>query len=193
MNICVFGAASSEIDKKYIDAVEYMGERLAQMGHNLVFGAGAQGLMGAAARGFKKGGARITGVIPTFFKEADVEVIYDDCDNLIFTETMHERKAKMEDMADAFIVAPGGIGTFEELFEIMTLKQLGRHKKAIAIYNIDGYYDSMEAMLEHSIDERFVKENCKMLYSYFSDLESMIDYIQADIQVDFTIKQLKDG
>ncbi len=193
MNICVFGAASSEIDKKYIDAVEHMGEKLAKKGHNLVFGAGAQGLMGAAARGFKKGGAKITGVIPTFFKEADVEVIYDDCDELIFTETMHERKAKMEDLADAFIIAPGGIGTFEELFEVMTLKQLGRHKKAIAIYNIDGYYDSMAAMLEHSIEERFVKENCKLLYSYFSDLDSMIDYIQADIQVDFTIKQLKDG
>ncbi len=193
MNICVFGAASSEIDEKYIKAVELMGERLAQKGHNLVFGAGAQGLMGAAARGFKKGGAKITGVIPTFFKEADVEIIYDDCDDLIFTETMRERKAKMEDLADAFIIAPGGIGTFEELFEVMTLKQLGRHKKAIAIYNIDGYYDSMEAMLEHSIEERFVKENCKLLYSYFSDLESMIDYIQADIQVDFTIKQLKDG
>ncbi|MCH5320593.1 MAG: TIGR00730 family Rossman fold protein [Eubacterium sp.] len=193
MNICVFGAASSEIDKKYKDAVEHMGERLAQEGHNLVFGAGTHGLMGAAARGFKKGGGRITGVIPTFFKEADVEVIYNDCDDLIFTETMHERKAKMEELADAFIITPGGIGTFEEFFEVLTLKQLGRHKKAIAIYNIDGYYDSLQVMLEHLIKERFLKENCKMLYSCFSDLESMIDYIQADIQVDFTVKQLKDG
>lgn len=193
MNICVFGAASSEIDKKYKDAVGVMGERLAQEGHNLVFGAGTHGLMGAAARGFKKGGGKITGVIPTFFKEADVEVIYTDCDDLIFTETMHERKAKMEELADAFIITPGGIGTFEEFFEVLTLKQLGRHKKPIAIYNIDGYYDSLQAMLEHSIKERFLKENCKMLYGSFSDIESMIDYIQADVQVDFTVKQLKDG
>lgn len=193
MNICVFGAASSEIDNKYIKSVEIMGEELASAGHNLVFGAGGQGLMGAAARGFKKGGAEITGVIPEFFKDAEIEAIYDKCDNLIYTDSMRERKGKMEDLADAFIIVPGGIGTFEELFEVLTLKQLGRHKKAIAIYNIDGYYDAMESMLEHSIDENFVKENCKMLYSSFSNLQSMIDYLDANIQVDFTVKQLKDG
>ncbi|MDE5985053.1 MAG: TIGR00730 family Rossman fold protein [Eubacterium sp.] len=193
MNICVFGAASSEIDEKYVTAVEKMGEELAQRGHNLVFGAGGQGLMGAAARGFKKGKAHIIGVIPEFFKEAEVEVIYEECDELIYTDTMRERKAKMEDLADAFIIVPGGIGTFEELFEVLTLKQLGRHKKAIALYNVDGYYDSMESMLEHSIDEHFVRENCKMLYSIFSDLQSMIDYLEADIQIDFTVKQLKNG
>ncbi len=193
MNICVFGAASSEIDSKYIDAVEQMGESLANAGHALVFGAGGQGLMGAAARGFKKGKASITGIIPEFFKEADIELIYDDCDTLIYTETMHQRKAKMEELADAFIIVPGGIGTFEELFEVLTLKQLARHKKPIAIYNIDGYYNALELMLEHSTDERFVKENCKLLYSVFNDLQSMIDYLQADIQIDFTVSQLKDG
>ena len=149
--------------------------------------------MGAAARGFKKGNAKITGIIPEFFKEADIEAIYEECDELIYTESMRERKAKMEEMADAFIIVPGGIGTFEELFEVLTLKQLGRHKKAIVIYNVDGYYDSMESMLDHSIEEHFVKENCKMLYSVFADLQSMIDYLEADIQVDFTVKQLKDG
>lgn len=193
MNICVFGAASSEIDDKYIKAVELMGETLAKSGHNLVFGAGGQGLMGAAARGFKKGNAKITGIIPVFFKDADIEAIYEECDELIYTESMRERKAKMEELADAFIIVPGGIGTFEELFEVLTLKQLGRHKKAIVIYNVDGYYDSMESMLDHSIEEHFVKENCKMLYSVFADLQSMIDYLEADIQVDFTVKQLKDG
>lgn len=193
MNICVFGAASSEIDDKYIKAVELMGETLAKAGHNLVFGAGGQGLMGAAARGFKKGNAKLVGVIPEFFKDADIEAIYEECDELIYTDSMRERKAKMEELADAFIIVPGGIGTFEELFEVLTLKQLGRHKKAIVIYNVDGYYDSMESMLDHSIDEHFVRENCKMLYSVFADLQSMIDYLEADIQVDFTVKQLKDG
>lgn len=193
MNICVFGAASSEIDSKYIDAVEAMGEQLAKRGHNLVFGAGANGLMGAAARGFKNGGATVTGVIPEFFQDAHIEEIYSNCDELIFTQTMHERKAKMEDMADVFIIVPGGIGTFEELFEVMTLKQLGRHEKVITIYNIDGYYDSLESMLLHSIDENFVRENCRLLYSCFSDLSSMMDYIEADIQVDLSVKQLKDG
>lgn len=193
MNICVFGAASNDIDKKYIEAVELMGEKLADDGHNLIFGAGGQGLMGAAARGFKKGNARITGVIPHFFREADVELIYTECDELIFTDTMRERKAIMEDKSDAFIIVPGGIGTFEEFFEVLTLKQLGRHKKPIAIYNIDGYYDSMEAMLNNSVEEKFVYETCKTLYEYVTDAETLIKYIDENKQYDYSIKDLKNG
>ena len=193
MNICVFGAASNTIDKKYMLAVEEMGTQLAQSGHNLVFGAGGQGLMGAAARGFKKGGAKITGVIPEFFKEAGIEAIYDKCDRLIQTDSMRERKAEMENRADAFVIVPGGIGTFEEMFEVLTLKQLGRHNKTIAVYNIDGYYDSMESMLDHSIGENFVKESCKLLYGIFSDLPSLIDYVEADKHFDLDVSQLKDG
>lgn len=191
MNICVFGAASRLIDEKYIKAIEIMGETLANEGHNLVFGAGGQGLMGAAARGFKKGGAKIIGVIPNFFKEADVEPIYDKCDELIFTETMRERKATMEDKADAFVVVPGGIGTFEELFEILTLKQLGRHKKPIAIYNCDGYYDAMEEMLNNSIKEKFVNETCKTIYHYADNLDSLIGYINDNKQCNYSMEQLK--
>lgn len=193
MNICVFGAASNDIDVKYINAVELMGEMLAKDGHNLVFGAGGQGLMGAAARGFKKGKSKIVGVIPKFFKEADVELIYKDCDELIFTDTMSERKTIMEDRADAFIVVPGGIGTFEELFEVLTLKQLDRHKKPIAIYNIDGYYDSMEAMLNNSIKEKFVYETCKTLYEYVTSIDDLIKYIDENKQYNYSIKDLKNG
>jgi len=193
MNICIFGAASSEIDEEYVKAVEKLAQELAQRGHNLVFGAGACGLMGAAARGFKKGGAKITGVIPEFFRDAQIEAIYYDCDELIYTESMHERKAKMEELADAFIIVPGGIGTFEELFEIMTLKQLARHNKPIAVYNINGYYDKMEEMLSHAVKESFIRENCQMLYMYFTQPEGLTDYIEADISLDFSVKQLKDG
>lgn len=193
MNICIFGAASSEIDDKYIKAVENLAQQLANSGHNLVFGAGGQGLMGAAARGFRAGGAKITGVIPEFFKDADIEAIYDDCDELIYTDTMRERKATMERRADAFITVPGGIGTFEELFEVLTLKQLGRHDKPIIIYNCDGYYSALEAMLDNAIDQHFVKENCRLLYGCFSDVQSIIDYLSADIKMDFSVKQLKDG
>ncbi len=193
MNICIFGAASSEIDAEYVEAVEKLAQELAERGHNLVFGAGACGLMGAAARGFKKGGAKITGVIPEFFKDAQIEAIYYDCDKLIYTESMHERKAKMEELADAYIIVPGGIGTFEELFEIMTLKQLARHNKPIAVYNINGYYDKMEEMLRHAVKESFIRENCQMLYMYFTQSEGLTDYIEADISLDFSVKQLKDG
>lgn len=193
MNICVFGAASSEIDYKYINSVEKMGERLAEQGHNLVFGAGAQGLMGAAARGFKKGGARITGVIPEFFKDADIEAIYTDCDELIFTQTMRERKAEMENRSDVFVIAPGGIGTFEEFFEVLTLKQLGRHTKPIAIYNIDGYYDAMEAMFNNSVREKFVYDSCRSLYRYVTDIEGMLSYIDENNPSDYSVKDMKNG
>lgn len=191
MNICVFGAASNEIDKKYMDDIERMAEKLAKDGHNLVFGAGGQGLMGAAARGFKKGGAKITGVIPTFFKEAEIEAIYDECDELIYTDTMRERKAVMEDKADAFVIVPGGIGTFEELFEVLTLKQLGRHSKPIAIYNCKGYYDKMEAMLNTSIEEGFVRHTCKEIYSYVDNADKLISYINNNNHCDYTVSELK--
>lgn len=191
MNICIFGAASSEIDKKYIEDVELMSEKLAEDGHSLVFGAGGQGLMGAAARGFKKGGAKITGVIPTFFKEAQVEAIYEECDELIYTDTMRERKALMEDKADAFVIVPGGIGTFEELFEVLTLKQLGRHNKPIAIYNCRGYYDKMEAMLNTSIEEGFVRHTCKEIYSYVNNTDELLKYINDNNHCDYTVSELK--
>lgn len=193
MRICVFGAASNEIENEYIETVEKMGKALAERGHDLVFGAGGSGLMGAAARGFTQGGGNIIGVIPHFFKEAAIEAIYDKCDELIYTDTMRERKAKMEDEAEAFIIVPGGIGTFEEFYEVLTLKQLGRHDKPIAIYNINGYYESTKLMLEHSVKEGFVKENCKYLYGYFDSFDEMIDYIEANKKYDFSVNDLKNG
>ena len=122
--MCLWGS-QYEIDPSYVAEVEKLGAMLVQRGHELVFGAGGNGLMGAAARGVKNAGGHITGVIPSFFREETIESIFDKCDELIYTETMRERKAKMEELADAFLVVPGGIGTFEELFEVMTLKQLG--------------------------------------------------------------------
>ena len=104
MKICVFGAASAHIDNIYIRAVEELGEKMAKRGHSLVFGAGATGLMGAAARGVKRGGGKIHGVIPDFFRDEEVEAIYEGCDKITYTENMSERKREMEDEADAFII-----------------------------------------------------------------------------------------
>lgn len=191
MNICVFGAASKTIDDKYITAVEQMGEYLAKRGHNLVFGAGCTGSMGAAGRGFKKGGGTIHGVIPSFFKEDLNEFVNWECDELTYTETMRERKAVMEDLADCFIITPGGIGTFEELFEVLTLKQLGRHRKPIAILNVDGYYNPLNEAVEHGIKGGFIKENCRALYAFFTDFEEMAEYLENDDMQGLTINDLK--
>lgn len=166
MKICIFGAASAHIDDKYIAPVEELGEKLAKKGHSLVFGAGATGLMGAAARGVKRGGGFIHGVIPEFFLDEGVEVIYDQCNKMTRTKTMSERKKIMEDEAEAFIVAPGGIGTFEEFFEVLTLKQLGRHNKAIVILNTDGYYDDLEKFMQSVAERKFITFKCNEMYAY---------------------------
>ena len=191
MKICVFGAASDLIDKNYIDMTEQLSYKLAQRGHELVFGAGANGLMGAAARGFKKAGSKITGIIPDFFKTETVEVIYDKCDELIFTDSMRERKKLMEDKAEAFVVVPGGIGTLEELFEIITLKQLARHKKPIAFYNINNYYDGLIDFLNHCEKEQFIREGCHNLYLATDNKDELIEYIENDEPFELGLKDLK--
>ncbi len=193
MRICVYGSASTNIDKKYVEETEKMGKILADRDHNLVFGGGGNGLMGAAARGFRKGGAHIVGVIPRFFVREEVEEICDICDELITPETMRERKLIMEDMADAFIVTPGGIGTLEEFFEILTLKQLCRHNKPIALYDQFGYYTETETLIKASIEKMFIKDKCKELYFISDNLDEIIEYIETPVISQRSVKELKDG
>ena len=177
MNICVYGASSNAIAKKYIDAVEALGQEMGKRGHGLVFGGGDSGAMGAAARGCVKGGApAILGIAPSFFKVDGV--LYQSCTEMIHTTTMRERKQLLEDRSDAFVIAPGGIGTYDEFFEILTLKQLGRHNKPIVIYNVDGYYDLMLAMLRQTAKEDFMNESTMDLYKVFEDPHAVIDYIE---------------
>lgn len=176
MTICVYGASSELIDREYITVTEELGRKMAKRGHSLVYGAGAQGLMGAVARGMYEEGGTIVGVAPSFFNVDGV--LFENCTEMISTETMRQRKQIMEDRADCFIMTPGGIGTFEEFFEILTLKQLARHKKAIAVLNINGYYDAMEKMMQGAIDGKFMKPECRSLYKIFTDIDEMLDYLE---------------
>lgn len=193
MKICVFGAASAHIDGKYIKLVEELGEKLAKRGHSLVFGCGGSGLMGAAARGVKRGGGYIHGVVPKFFRDEKVEQLFDKCDKISFTDTMAERKKLMEDEADSFIVVPGGIGTFEEFFEVLTLKQLGRHDKAIAIYNIDGYYDNLEKFMKEVAERKFITFKAYEMYSYFDKADEILDYLENYVPDGTPWQKLKIG
>ncbi len=190
MKICVYGAASAVLDEKYIIKTEELGRKMARRGHDLVFGAGTNGLMGAVARGVYEGHGEIIGVVPRFFNVDGA--LFDDCDEMIRTDTMRQRKQIMEDKADAFIMTPGGIGTFEEFFEILTLKQLGRHTKAVAILNIDGYYDGMAEMVEHAIREKFIRSELKNLYKVFEDVDELLDYIENYEPKKFNILDVKD-
>ena len=157
MNVTLYGAASESIDRIYIDRVEELGLALANEGHTMIFGGGASGLMGAAARGMQKGKGKIIGVIPHFIHE--FEPVYDGCTELIHTETMAERKDEMEGLADAFIIVPGGIGTFDELFQILTLKVLKQHDKPIILYNIHGFWDGMLSVIGTDIFKGFISKS----------------------------------
>ena len=176
MNICVYGASSSTIDKIYIQEVERLGEVIAERGHGVVFGGGASGCMGAAARGARRRGGAVLGVAPTFFNVDGV--LFPDCTDFISTETMRERKYYLEEKSDGFVISPGGIGTFDEFFEILTLKQLARHNKPIVIFNVNGYYDSILRMMEESIEKDFVQEGVRELYTVLDDAEQVVRYIE---------------
>ena len=169
MNICIYGASSSSIAKSYINPTEELGEKMAKRGHSLVYG--------AAARGVLKGGGKIIGVVPAFFKVDGV--LFDDCTEMIFTDTMRERKGIMEEKSDAFIMTPGGLGTYDEFFEILTLKQLGKHTKPIAVFNINGYFDPLRAVLENAVNKQFMSPQSLRLCEFFDRPDRLLDYLEG--------------
>ena len=189
MNICVYGAASKTIDAQFTEVGHALGCLLAQHGYGLVFGGGDNGMMGAVAPGTHDGGGRIIGVAPRFFNVDGV--LYPHCDELIYTDTMRERKQKMEDLSGAFIVTPGGIGTFEEFFEILTLKQLGRTKKPLVILNTAGYYDNMLAMLRRTIDSNFMSAKTLDLFGIVDTPEQAIEYIEHYVEQEVDVEELR--
>ena len=174
--VCVFGSSSEAIDRRFLDAAYSLGASIYKRGEGLIFGAGKYGVMGAVARGYMSGGGVPTGVSPHFFKKRNV--LLREC-RLVFTDTMRERKALMEDKSDAFIICAGGIGTLEEFFEVITLKQLGRHQKPIVIYNTRGFYDPMIDMMEQSVAQHFMSANVHRLYSVADSLEQVWEQLET--------------
>ena len=175
MNICIYGASSRKLAKEYYDAAEALGALMARQGHTLVFGGGQEGIMGAVARGAHAHGGKIIGIAPRFFDRPGI--LFEECTEFIYTDTMRERKALMEEHSEAFMVLPGGIGTYEEFFEMLTLKQLGRHNKPMVMLNTRGYYDPMAAMLQNTVDEGFMSADCLELYGVCNSPAEALDYI----------------
>ena len=190
MNICVYGASSESIDKIYLDTAYELGSEIAKRGHTVVYGGGGNGVMGATARGARDNGGKIIGIAPSFFLVDGV--LFKDCTEFVYTETMRERKKILEERSDGFIIAPGGIGTFDEFFEILTLKQLERHNKPIAIFNVNGYYDHMLEMLRKTAESNFMREKSMELFECFTDIGEMLDYIATYDEPPMDIRELKD-
>ncbi len=174
-NICVYASASDNVDNKYFTIAENIGRLLAREGYNLVFGGGTVGLMGACARGFHKENKKVISVIPEFLKLPGV--YYEESDECYVTESMRKRKRIMEDLSEGFVVLPGGFGTYEELMEIITLKQLGRHNKPVVVVNSFGFYNKLNEIFHFLVEEKFTQEKYLSL-CYFAENEKVaVEYI----------------
>jgi uncharacterized protein (TIGR00730 family) len=153
-SLCIYCGSRPGENPLFADAARAVGHWIGQHGGQLVYGGGSGGLMGTVARATAEAGGRVVGVIPQSL--VDREFANRDCDELHIVQTMHERKALMAERSGAFLALPGGIGTFEELFEVWTWRQLGYHDKPIGLLNAAGYYDGLLTFLHHSVQSGFM-------------------------------------
>jgi cytokinin riboside 5'-monophosphate phosphoribohydrolase len=176
MHLTVFSSSSDAIDPAFFEVASELGGTIARRGDTLVYGGTKVGLMGAAARAAVENGAKVIGVIPRYMVEKGID--FGDCE-MHLTRDLRDRKAKMEALGDAFIVLPGGFGTLEELLEILTLKQLRQHEKAIVILNANGFFDPLAHLFEHVFRQRFAKETTRALYHFSTSVADVFAYLDA--------------
>ncbi|WP_437995540.1 TIGR00730 family Rossman fold protein [Sorangium sp. So ce185] len=175
--ICVYCGSSAGASPAYRAAAVQVGELLAARGIGLVYGGGHVGLMGAVADAVLAAGGEAIGVIPHFLNQREIE--HRGLTELHVVETMHERKAKMAALSDAFIALPGGIGTLEELFEVWTWTQLGSQEKPVGLLDVAGYYRPLIAFLDHVVAERFLKPGHRAMLQVESDAEALLGLLAA--------------
>lgn len=175
--ICVYCGSSMGYDRIYQQKAEALGNALYESGCELLYGGGSVGLMKIIADTMLKRGGKVIGVIPTYL--VDMEVGYKGITELIEVETMADRKTKLEEMADAFIAMPGGFGTMDEFFEVLVLGQLRIIDKPIALYNINGYYDSLLQFADHAVKEGFVRQEHRDNIIVTDDPATLIDKLQT--------------
>ena len=176
-SVCVYCGSSSNTRASHRQAAAEFGTLLAAEGVSLIFGGGRVGLMGLAADATLNSGGRVIGVIPEFL--AAREVAHTKCTELHTTVTMHERKQKMADLSDAFVILPGGLGTLDEMFEIITWRQLSLHQKPIIIANIDGYWDPLEKLIENMSSENYISRDHNNLITFVSCIEKVLPILRA--------------
>lgn len=174
-NICVYCASSTRVDRQYLDIAGETGRLIAQAGHTLIWGGGSVGLMGEVAQSVQQHGGKVVGVIPQFM--IDKELAYKASDELIITDTMRQRKQTMEERSDFFIVLPGGFGTLEEFFEILTLRILDCHAKSIVVVNSMGFYDELLAFIEKLYQQQFASEKYRVCYQVVDSPQQAISTI----------------
>lgn len=179
-SVCVYCGSSPGRDEAYIKAGHMLGRSLAKSGLRLIYGGGNKGIMGAVADGALKAGGKVTGIIPRFLINREAtETALDKLDELLITDNMHERKHSMFEKSDAFVALPGGIGTVEEIVEIMTWAQLGHHRKPIVFANVKGFWDPMLALIEHMSEEGFIHTAHRVKPLVVNDPEAIVAAIMV--------------
>jgi uncharacterized protein (TIGR00730 family) len=174
--VCVYCASSRQADQAYADAAGRLGGLLAREGATVVYGGAAIGSMRALADGALAGGGRVVGVLPRFMY--DMELAHPGISELVLVDDLHERKRKMIDEVDAVVALPGGTGTFEELMEAITWKRLGLFLNPIVIVNQSGFYDSLLAQFQRSVDGRFMDERHLAMWTAVDDVDAVLGAIK---------------
>jgi uncharacterized protein (TIGR00730 family) len=171
-SICVFCGSNAGADPAYLDSARTVGRELAQRGIRIVYGGGKVGMMGAVADAARDAGGEVVGIIPR--QIFDLEIGHTGLDDLRVVGSMHERKALMAELADAFVALPGGIGTLEELFEVYTWAQLGIHAKPLGLLDVAGYFEPLAAFLDHAVAQRFLRAETRAMLAVADDFEALM-------------------
>ena len=176
-SICVFCGSNAGRSEVYADAARALAAAIAGRGLKLVYGGGNIGLMGVLADAALAAGGQVIGVAPRRLLEK--EVVHQELSELRIVDSMHERKALMAELSDAFIALPGGLGTFEETFEVLTWTQLGFHRKPCGLLNVAGFYDGLTAFLDHAVAERFLKAEHRAMILVGREPGTLIDHLTS--------------
>ena len=177
MQVTVYTSSSEAIDERYRIAARALGHELGSRGHGLVYGGTAVGLMGEVAAATRAADGRVVGVVPQLM--ADRGLVDDACDEVVITADMGARKATMIAHGDAYVAAPGGFGTLEELLEVLTLKQLGEHDAAIVLFDADGFWQPLLALFDHLFTARFAEPVYAELYAVIDDPVAVVDHLES--------------
>ncbi len=178
-SVCVYCGSSLGVNTTYRQAALTLGKAMADAGLKLIYGGGSVGLMGTVAQAVLDNGGHVTGIIPTFLQRS--EAMLDSVSHLIVTEDMHERKRKMFERADAFVALPGGIGTLEEVVEMMTWAQLGRHRKPVLLANIENFWQPLFELINHMQQEQFIHSGRAVPYLVANEAENIVPMLEKAV------------
>jgi uncharacterized protein (TIGR00730 family) len=180
-SVTVYCSSSSAVSPEYHSAARDLGMAIARQGWRLVYGGNFVGLMAAVAKGARDAGGKVTGITPQLMVDKGLSDPH--ADELVVTNDMRDRKGLLEQRGDAFVALPGGLGTYEEVFEIMVGRQLGYHNKPIVLLNINDYYRPLLEMIDHGIEQKFIKTAARELYYVAGNVHDTIAFLKKDVKV----------